>query len=311
MAPTYVDRSGELSWCPPYTAGGVNFFGFAIACQRDALQAQCDRYLNGPLGEAGRFVPAGAHALLVFNTIDRLQSQIKPEWGWTSEQETAIWLLIADRKTSRLVWFHPYMWVDSDAAMVSGREVYGFPKALGWFDIPHGPAAPQQLSIDTMLVRRFDKDAQRERATLVRAHLRESSDLIHVLANVSDLFSAAARELHMDFSMVGDPQLAIALTEGLLKGDMPMIFLKQYRSGERPEAACLQLLQQVDAKLAKLHDARIYLNHQYEVDVLDSDSHPLRRDLGLPAGPIRVDMSFWVAFDLEIGNCTLVSNNAP
>ena len=311
MASTYVDRSGELSWCPPYTAEGVNFFGFAIACQRDALQAQCDRYLNLPLGEAGRFVPASAHALLVFNTIERLQSQIKPEWGWTSEQETAIWLLIADRKLSRLFWFHPYMWVDSDAAMVSGREVYGFPKALGWFDIPHGPAAPRALSIDTMLVRRFDKDARRERAPLMRARLHAPSDSIHILREVSELFSTAARQLGMDFSMVADPQLAIALTEGLIKGDMPMLFLKQFRSGERPEDACLQLVQQVDAKLVKLHDARIYVDHQYDVDVLDADSHPLRRDLGLPDGPIRVDMSFWVAFDLEIGNCTLVGNIAP
>src|ERR1700753_3614618 len=189
MPSTYVDRSGELSWCPPYLAAGVNFFGFAFACQREALQAMCDRYLNAPLGESGRFVVASAHALLVFNTIERLQSQTKPEWGSTSEEETAIWLLVADRKTARLVWFHPYMWVDSDAAMVSGREVYGFPKALGWFEIPHGPAAPQALSIDTMLVRQYGSDAKRERATLLRAHLHAASDLIHVLTDVSELFS--------------------------------------------------------------------------------------------------------------------------
>jgi hypothetical protein len=292
-------------------AEGVNFFGFAIACQRDALQALCDRYLNAPLREPGRFEPASAHALLVFNTIERLQSQTKPEWGSTAEQETAIWLLIADRTSSRLVWFHPYMWVDSDAAMVSGREVYGFPKALGWFDIPHGPAAPQQLSIDTMLVRRFGNDAKRERATLLRARLHASSDLIHVLSDVSELFSTAARQLRMDFSMVSDPSIAADLTAALFRRDVPMLFLKQFRSGQRPEDACLQLVQQVDAKLAKLHDARIYVDHQYEIDVLDADSHPLRRDLGLPAGPIRVDMSFWVAFDLQIGHCTLVGGAAP
>jgi Acetoacetate decarboxylase (ADC) len=311
MPSTYVDRSGELSWCPPYTAAGVNFFGFAIACQTDALRALCDRYLNGPLGEPGRFFPASAHALLVFNTIERLQSQTKPEWGWTSEQETAVWLLIADRKLSRLVWFHPYIWVDSDAAMVSGREVYGFPKALGWFDIPHGPAAPQQLSVDTMLVRHYGNDAKRERATLMRAHLHAASDVIHVLTDMSELFSTVTRRLRMDFSMFADPGIAADLTQALIRRDLPMLFLKQFRSGERPQDACFQRLQQVEAKLAKLHDARVYVDHEYEIDVLDADSHPLRRDLGLAPGAIRVDMSFWVAFDLEIGNCTLLGSPAP
>lgn len=304
---SYVDRGGELSWLPPYSAQGVNFFGFVVCGQQPALQGICDRYLNQPLGQPGRFTSLTSHALIVFNSIERLQSQTKPEWGWTTEQEMAVWLLVFDTKTFRLSWFHPYMFVDSDAALVSGREVYGFPKALGWFDISQGPVAPSSLSIDTMVVRQFGINSQRQRETLVRADLQKPSDIIEVFTDVGALVSAVARGVSLDFSQVLEPGLANEVMDSLVRLDVPMVFLKEFRSGEQPEQACFRVNQSVDAKLVKLHDARIYLRHEYELGILDADSHPIRRDLGLPAGPVRVDLSFWVSFDLAIGNTKLIT----
>ena len=305
MASSYVERGGELSWLPPYEARGVNFFGFVIEADANALNVLCDRYLNQPLGQPGRFVPAAAHVMIVFNPIDRLQSTTKPEWGYTTEQETAVWLLVADTRALRLLWFHPYMWVDNDAAMVSGREVYGFPKALGWFDITRGPAAPNALSLETMVVRRYGKDSPRERATLLRAQLQQPGSS-HITCDLSELFESVTRTVKLDFSLFMDAGLAAQLMSALLRRDVPMLFLKEFRSGEHPTQACFLRVQQVDARVTKLHDARIYFGHQFEVGVLDTDSHPIRRDLGLPAGAVPVALSFWVGFDLQIGDCTLI-----
>lgn len=306
MVGSYVDRGGELSWLPPYSAQGVNFFGFLVRGQACAQQAICDRYLNGPLGQAGRFVAASEYALIVFNTIDRLQSQTRPEWGYTGEQETAVWLLVFDTKQFRLSWFHPYMWVDSDAALVSGREVYGFPKALGWFDIPHGPAAPALLGMETMAVRHYGVDSARERTTLLRARLRQHHDLVEIFTDLEAMVSTVAQHLRLDFTPFLEPGLAAELMSALISRDVPMVFLKEFRSGENPEQACYRRIQQVPAKLARLHDARIYLRHHYDLEIVDTDSQPIRRDLGLPPGAVAVELSFWVSFDLEIGDCTLV-----
>ena len=52
-----------------------------------------------------------------------------------SELEVSVWCLAADATAgSRLVWYLPYVFVDSGQAVASGREVYGYPKQIGLFE---------------------------------------------------------------------------------------------------------------------------------------------------------------------------------
>lgn len=308
--PPYIDRSGEQVYPPPFSAANVGFFAFAALADRAALQALCDRYLNTPLGGGNRFSPALSHVFFVFNTIDalRAESQGWQDRGWFLEQEAAVWTLIADREREQLFWFHPYMLVDNSYAFAMGREIYGFPKALGWFDIPRGPEAPAALSIDTLAVREFTPDAKGERARLFGVRQDGSTKPVNTGSGFAELREVLQELVHLAgiepgyFAELG---LAAHLFEDLVGGEMPMVFLKQFRDGAEPTLACYQAIQEVQSKLVKLHDARIY-SAGYVIDIDDLASHPIRADLGLPAGPITAEFSFWLSFDFAIGDCAII-----
>ncbi|MEY2952069.1 MAG: hypothetical protein RLZZ401_156, partial [Pseudomonadota bacterium] len=309
--PLYIDRSGEQVYPPPFSAAGTGLFAFAVQADLQVQQTRiCDRYLNAPLGGGNRFCAALSQVFFVFNTIDALRAE-SPAWqdrGWFPEKEAAVWMLVADRETDRLFWFHPYMLVDNSYALSMGREIYGFPKSLGWFDIPVGPDAPLHLGVETVAVKDYTKDTQGQRHPLfsvqqvgpadvpvLRAGFREMGELVRELVQMSKIEQGW-------FEKLG---LAAHVMEDLLHMRLPMVFLKQIRDGVDPTRCCYQVIQEVSVQLTQFHSARIYAQ-AYEVHINDLASHPVRSDLGLPDGPIPCEFAFWSNFDFTIGGCEAV-----
>ena len=93
--------------------------------------------------------------------------------------------------------------------------------------------------------------------------------------------------------------------EDLIHLRIPMVFLKQFRDGVEPDRACFQAVQECNTTLTRFHDARVYF-HRYEVEIGEFASHPIRSDFGFPAGPLKVDVAFWVKFDFNLEVCTEV-----
>ena len=315
--PLYIDRGGEQVYPPPFSAKNVGFFAFGVDADRKKLQAICDRYLNGPLGAGRRFRPALAQAIFVFNTIEALRAETEGwrDRGWFPEEEAAVWLPLLDMADPlRVYWFHPYMLVDNSYALSMGREIYGFPKALGWFVIPSGPNAPARLSVETLAVAERDVDEKGQRALLfavcqsgepnaavpAEREFRNLPELMPELVELAGLDAAIAAE-----------GLSGNLIDDLISGNMPMVFLKQFRDGADPTRCCYQAIQKVVSKLVKLHNARIY-RQGYVLEINNLASHPIRAELGLPnTGPVPVKYSFWMSFDFYIGPCEIVWSSCP
>ena len=118
-----------------------------------------------------------------------------------------------------------------------------------------------------------------------------------------ELVQELSRHLRLadDVAPIPESQL-----QQLLSVPIPMVFLKQIRDAVQPATACFQSVQELPIKMTRFRDACLYF-HPYEIVFQDWASHPLRADLGLPAGPIPVAMAYWAAFDFEIGLCTEVS----
>jgi hypothetical protein len=307
----YIDRSGEQVYPPPFSALGTGLFAFAVQADLNVLQTRiCDRYLNAPLGGGSRFCPALSQVFFIFNTIDALRAE-SPGWqerGWFPEMEAAVWMLVADRETNRLFWFHPYMLVDNAYALSMGREIYGFPKALGWFDMPIGPDAPLHLGVETLAVKDYTLDTKGQRAPLFGVRQVGSADespLVAGFSEMGELIQELVRMAKLDSSWFEKIGLAAHLMDDLLSLRLPMVFLKQFRDGADPTRCCYQAIQEVDVQLTKFHAARIY-PQAYEVDINDLASHPVRADLGLPAGPIPVEFALWTNFDFTIGACNAI-----
>lgn len=312
--PLYIERGGEQVFQQPFCAEDVQFFGFGVKAGRSQLAAICDKYLNAPLNEPvnsgeSRFVPAVSHVLFVFNRLGKLYAAPdSPDYdrGWYKEQEGAIWMMVFDRKNENFYWFHPYMLVDSSYALCMGRAIYGFPKQFGWFDIPDGPSAPQQMHVEAVVARELDPDCQAKREVLfsvrqVRKSTRSTAHAEH--GSLKDLVVNVARALEIGEGFLGDLRLEKNLCKDLIKTRIPMVFLKQIRDGAEADRACFQSVQECNTDMTRFHTARVYFDH-YEVDFEDFESHPIRKDLGFGPGPIKVDVAFWSKFDFEIGLCT-------
>jgi hypothetical protein len=304
--PAYLARGGEQVFAPPFIAEQVQFFGFAVKADKARLQAMCDRYLNGPTGTHD-FQPFGSRLFFVFNRLAKLYAKNPPDnvRGWYSEQEAAVWTLLYDSRRQKLVWFLPYILVDSSYAMAMGREIYGFPKEFGWFDIPNGPAAPASLQVQTVVVDPLSPATQALQKPLFTAQLaggRRSATPDQRVGGSRELVQALAQHLRVADDMA---PIAASQLQQLLSVPIPMVFLKQFRDGVQPAACCFQSVQEVSIVMTRFRDACLYF-HPYEIVFQDWASHPLRADFGLPAGPIPVELAYWAEFDFEIGLCTEV-----
>lgn len=135
--PDYVERGGQQVWRPPYTAKEAELFGFVVKADRAAIDRLLTRDLVEPAHNAVDYRCAHDHVVVVFAEIKRLGSGDPRDRlrGYLSEREVSVWCLAADVSAGgRLVWYLPYVFVDSGEAAISGREVYGYPKELGVFE---------------------------------------------------------------------------------------------------------------------------------------------------------------------------------
>ena len=134
--PDYVERGGRQVWRPPYTARGAELFGFVLQADRGAIDELLAHDLVEPARGEVDYRCANDRIVVIFAHIERLASDDSRDEhrGYLSEREVSVWCLAADVTAgTRLVWYLPYVFVDSGQAVASGREVYGYPKQMGCF----------------------------------------------------------------------------------------------------------------------------------------------------------------------------------
>lgn len=302
MPVPYIDFGGSLMLQPPYMAENVGFYGFPIKADLAALQTLCDERLNGPSGGTVDFSPAGPYVIVAFNRLDKLYSQNPPdrEKGWFSEQECAIWTLLVERKQERKYWFHPYIFVDNAYAMALGREVYGFPKAIGWFDIPADPAGAKNLSLETLVLPKFSPETQGVRRPLITARWNGPSWPFSHLKDKLRFLDEVLGVLESQGSLAGDLELLIHSITDLAGRTEPMVFLKQFPMASVAGEACYRSIVEMSAVATAVHGASL-LGGDWSVEITPADSHPIGKDLGLSSNTLQPLLGFYVSFDMTVG----------
>jgi uncharacterized protein with NAD-binding domain and iron-sulfur cluster len=300
----YVGYGGAQMLRPPYVAKNVSFYAFLVPAKMAVLQALLDNRLNLPSGREEHFEPAGPFVFFAFNKLDKMYSLNPPDRdkGWFSEQECAVWVRVVDRKRGRSMWFHPYIFVDNSYAMAIGREVYGFPKAIGWFRIPDKPEQASALSMETLTLPIFSPNTQGVRTELIRATkisspenplkrfetaLEFSEEILGVLAAQQNLLSARVESV-------------VRSLVDLVERKEPMVFLKQFPAPDAPGTACYQAIVENDNQATALHGVALILG-KWQIDIAAAASHPIAADLGLSGNSILSALQFWVNFDMTVG----------
>ncbi len=302
MPVQYVEYGGTQMLQPPYVAQDVGLYGFVVKADMGALQKLLDARLNLPSGGKEHFEPAGPFVIFVYNTLGKMFSVNPPDRdkGWFSEQECAVWVRVVDVKRERSMWFHPYMFVDNSYAMALGREVYGFPKALGWFDIPADPKTATKLSMETLALPVFSPNTAGVRMKLIEAtQITPSDDPLKIVTTAAE-FGAEMLGMLAENDGLGALELIRESVVDLFERKEPMVFLKQFPASDTPGVACYQGIDEMTATATALHGVCL-VRGQWQIDIMQAASHPIATDLGLAGNTVQSALQFWVSFDMIVG----------
>lgn len=287
--PDYLERDGDWVWQPPGRLTQVTMHLFVLNAATQALQALCDEVVDGPTGGAFQAtpVPPGL-VLLTCAYIGKGWSDdpVDHRKGWMTECDVGFFVPVSLRgpRGQGVVNLLPYLYVDNFAAVVIGREIFGFPKVLGAMEFA---ARPLRFSVRGQAVAHFDSGARvDENALLVEVREKVPSTYDELLDALRGALGRAPtiEELTAEAGRL----VAAALPAGLVPAGwvrIPMAFLKQFRDAEHRARACHASLVRADAGIDDLRSLRI-LRGGFEVELPRYDSLRIAERLGLGAGPI-------------------------
>ena len=253
----YLELDGNDTPRQPYTARNVTMYSFTLEADVDRLQALCDLQLD--LGGPVVYRPLGPFVFFVAATMGPI-APASPR-AWTDEKDFGFWIpVVAGRRgatgefhAERPAFFIPYLWVDEYLAAQAGREVFGYPKAVGRLGHPAGPDDPAAFSIDALVVPELgppgDPASRWQWRRLVTASRRGGGSwgsLVRELGSVAELGRAVVGAIagRIGGDALPAPSLALlaSIARDALALDVPMVFLKQFRDATDGGQACYQAI---------------------------------------------------------------------
>ncbi|MDZ8223240.1 hypothetical protein [Nostoc sp. ChiVER01] len=316
----YIERADGQAFNQPYEIKGTKMYGFVVEGSMAKLQEVCDKYLNDPNNGEIEYRPATNYLLLTFNKIDSLSSIYSPDYdkGTVHEEEAIFWMLTVVGKrvgalfiAERLAFFMPYLYVNNSPILVSGREVYGFFKQLGTFQIPDLNQEPDLLTVDTLVFKDFSPTSQSLDARLLEVQ-RISTGAKHQVIKTWDTFEEAIRaiaSLLFNNNEIAIPglQLPFNILEYLINRVVPLVTLKQIRDVENSKKACYQALIESPMQLQTFYGGKLFgfdsFGDQFQLKINNFANQPIVQDLGLgkgyPAGSESVNIPIKLGFVLH------------
>jgi hypothetical protein len=88
------------------------------------------------------------------------------------------------------------------------------------------------------------------------------------------------------------------LGEELGLGNIPLVFLKQFRDVTYSDRACYQAIIASFCKLTGFSSAHFL--GDYQITLFDYPSDPIRQDFGFPEGPLKPKLSFYLEYDFVV-----------
>ncbi|MEW9919401.1 hypothetical protein AB2B41_07295 [Marimonas sp. MJW-29] len=151
--------ASSLQMSPPFAFSDVTMSVFPLRASLSRLETFCTNYLN-QAPHLVQFKPFVPFVYLVILDYGRMSLQAA-NMGWVSQREVAFgiplrWLNVTPEGPVFHDWAFtsPFIFVDNEMSMSTGREVYGWPKLLAkldpsvseWVRDPHGARRVFQVS---------------------------------------------------------------------------------------------------------------------------------------------------------------------
>jgi len=323
-APKFVDihglgRPGEPKalpqvFCPPHLGRSVRLYEFLLPAAAPALQRVCDTLFNTPSGGAVRYQPLMPLVCLSYLDSVKLSAADPPQslTGWFEERDAVFWFPAVTTNTATgatAVAVVPlYAFVNQPQALVTGREVQGWPKefstlildltATGDFD---------QLSVSTIGMKAFGPDVEGSPIEVLNVSRVPGSAGL-TAANIAGTFDDVLRlawEVGGAALTLLHPGTLHDLVSEFRGGEVPLALLKQFRDVADGDTACYQAIVSVPIRATAIRAGGV-LPGLYQVELPEIASHPIASDLGLDPSALSSVKGFWLDFDFVLGRGTEV-----
>ena len=305
-SPDYIDLGfGLLVFRGPYLQKDAQLAAFLFPADLASLTALCDQTLNAIPNSPFEYIPLMSSLLVVYadmlvSSMDERDSRV----GLIPETEVGFWLLtVAMQKTAtgtlphHLAWFIPYLLVDEGNAIATGREVYGFNKQAATFEKVQDIQSPR-FSAEVLGFEHFapEATARKERlleisSAVAQSTLGQWNDWETAKSDLSSMLLAQARS-DLDDGI-------IAFTAQAALGNIPLVFLKQFRDATQPQKACYQVIVEAPLQIQTFHNGGFF-SQPGEMSLRPLESHPLIQRLGLKESQTS-GMGVWLKVDFTLG----------
>lgn len=301
--PAYIERGGEQELLPACGLYGSQFYVFILQADRANLQGLLDRLFNRPSSGALKYEAFSSHVAVMFTHVDRLTSS-EPEQGWAAYGDIAMWVPVIDRQglLPSFKMYPVYMVVDNGSTMATGREIYGFPKEMGWFLEPQLPEFIGDLAVDVTgyTAGSPTRQSTRNRLYTIQRDTGNAPAAFNPLASGRAVFDEVEKAMTLlhGGNLVDEFIVGFDIFKNL--SSIPALGLKQFRDIADPTRAVFQSVVEAPLGITKFRDARL-LTDKYTFTLNDLASHPVASDTGLKAGPQDVVLAFWLFADFQLG----------
>ena len=309
--PPYVSTGDRIVGWGPYMQKGTILHNFCVTGEKDRIQQKLDTMFAEPSGGEVRYHPITSKLFLSVAEIARIipQNPVDFNRGGVSEIDVTVWT-VAHRAGSgpfALRWIPLFLAVDSDWAMATGREVYGFPKEIGQFkfdpQLPD-PADGRTFLVDAFAIPKFSSEATPTWLPLFEIRPASSGDRVDepkgVWNRIEHFAEGAVERLG---EHVVDAALKIASEKAIasaIKGEAVILpFLKQFPDAADPTRACYQAVIEAPTTINTFRRGGI-TKPNYHVTVHSYDSHPFYKELGIKPEAEDVGRGMWVDFDFTM-----------
>jgi uncharacterized protein with NAD-binding domain and iron-sulfur cluster len=313
--PTYVNYGAMVNTNVPYLCQGTQMAGFLLEGDRNKIHALVQKVLTAPAQGAVEYVPLSHHVVLAYADVASVSSIDPPlnHVGSVNEKQVAIWILTAAVKremgvlvAQRLAWFVPYIIVDNPASLTGGREVYGYPKSFGWFDL-QGEKSIDSLKVD-VFGGNFGPDKQAGRHTLLEiTAVNPGADA--QIKNEWQAMSDAHNEvkgflwdLEGEEIIIPGLNLAKDLWQDITRHEINQVFLKQFRSATQGAGADFQNINEVRSMVTRFGGFSLLNKHRLTIHALDS--HPITAELGIQNQ--EAVLSYFIDMDFTQGTSDVI-----
>jgi hypothetical protein len=317
--PPYVERASKQTFIPPYLAKNARIYGFILRSDFDVLQALCDTALNRPTGGNTDYRPALPLVFLTFADIESLSSINPPDSrvGWLPERDVALWVLTVtvSKKggiefADGIAFYQPYLFVDAPQALLTGREVQGFPKEYSTVDMTRKDGYPGPMSVRTHVFPEFSPTTEcqvRELMTVSQVPGSAAGMDLSRFGTMAELLAAVWKELRSGEEPIAVPDLKFmfSLGEELLKAEVPCVFLKQFRDVVDGSRACYQAVVGVPMRITGFHGAGL-MPGRYSLDLANFQSHPIASNLGLTPPAMASMLGGYIDIDFVIDRGSVI-----